>query len=178
MIQSIPEHAGVWKKSDPSDNQKSRELAPHRLGDHPTPPPGVYAIPSPADPPASEPPISSKNPSPNNPPVVADHPADPARQTHAHGSTGVVEVVVVVVDPVGGFPVGADGLPGVDGVWVAGLGGFPVVLPPHSDGSSGVIDLPARRSAIARALAFLVPVYGIFSLKIIELIRVISVRIS
>jgi hypothetical protein len=45
-------------------------------------------------------------------------------------------------------------------------------------GHSGAIGSPLRKLAIDLALAFFVPVYGYFSLKIIVLIRVISARRS
>lgn len=47
-----------------------------------------------------------------------------------------------------------------------------------ASGKSGATGSPLKKLAIDWALAFLVPVYGYFSLKMILLIRVISVMIS
>lgn len=114
MIQNIPSHSGVWKKSDPSESPKSAELV-----EPPQPfaqpqrdvAPGAYAIPASDTPPASELSIPSKNPSPKSLPVV-DADDHPTRHTHAHGSVVIAEAVVVGVDdPVGDVVVV---LPGLD----------------------------------------------------------------
>lgn len=94
MIQNIPSHSGVWKKSDHSETPKSADPAP-TYPPHVVVPPGLYAIPASDTPPAREPSIPSKNPSPKSPPVVDGD--DPARHTHVHGS---VLVLLVVVDDV------------------------------------------------------------------------------
>lgn len=79
-MQRIPSHGSVWKKSDHSESPKSAELDPADAADDAPPVnrPGVYARPPPADPPASEVSIPSKNPSPKSPPLV---PADPDEPT-------------------------------------------------------------------------------------------------
>ena len=66
-------------------------------------------------------------------------------------------VVVDVDDPVGDVVVVVV-FPGLDGFTGVGLPLLPVGLAPAIAGKSGAIALPDRRSAIAWALAFLVPI--------------------
>jgi hypothetical protein len=112
--------------------------------------------------------ISSRNPSPKSPSLDA---VVPQFLVHipAHGNAFPERVAV---DPERVVP---------EIVWEAVDPERVVpddIFAPLALGHSGTIGSPLRKPAIDLALAFFVPVYGYFSLKIIELIRVISARIS
>ena len=124
---------------------------------------GVYAIPAPPLPLASDEPISSKNPSPNKP--DPELPVEPTLQIPAQGR---VDDVPLAVDHT---------LPPTPPVVLVG------VDPPKSDdhvdrGNSGAMILPTSISATACAVAFLVHLYSYFSLNMRVLILVISDSIS
>jgi hypothetical protein len=121
--------------------------------------------------PDTTPPISSNTHSPNISAVPATgDPDGRAIQTPAHGST---DPEATDPDPdcdpvdveLGGLR-GAVGAPGTVGT-----------LTP-TPRKSGAIGLPARRAAVALALWLVTHLYSYFSLKMIVLIREISVRIS
>ena len=138
-------------------------LDPDPVAHHTTGPTGVYTMPPPLLPPASDEPISSKNPSPNR--RDPELPPEPIVHVPAQGRIG---------DPtLAGDPI----VPPMAPVRVVD------VEPPERDepivgGNRGATTLSTSISATACALAFLVHLYSYFSLNMIVLIRVISASIS